>query len=95
MVKFKCTMKLLLPKEQFGAPGSHSDVLVHMRCTGPDKSNPISHAYVAVAFKVLFPSKPAVEDINPFSGGERSPQSMGTQQNIYTLYSMPQTITLV
>ena len=56
---------------QFGAAGSHLDVSVHVRCAGPDKLNPRSHAYVAVAFRVLFPSKPGVKDIDPFSGVRR------------------------
>jgi len=58
-------------KVQFGAPGCHSDDSVHVRRPKPDRLNPRSHAYKAVAFKVLFPSKPAVKYITPFSGGTR------------------------
>jgi len=56
---------------QFGAAGSHSDVSVHVRCVGPDIFNPISQVYVAVAFKVLFPTKPGSKESDPFSGGIR------------------------
>jgi len=75
--------KIVILKEQFGAPGSHSDVSIQVRWAEPDILYPMSHVYVAVAIKVLFPSKPAVKYIDPFSGGARWPQSVGTRQNIY------------
>jgi len=46
----------------------------------PDRLNPRSQVYVAVANKVLFPSKPAVNFNNPFSGDNRSPQSIETKE---------------
>jgi len=73
----ECTVVIL--KVQFGAPGCHSDVSVHVRCAEPDRLYPRSHAYVAVAFKVLFPCKPPEEKMNPFSGGKRRPQSVETK----------------
>jgi len=56
---------------QFGAAGSHSEVSVHVRCAEPDMLNPRLHVYVAVAFSVLFPTKPNVKESDPFSGGIR------------------------
>ena len=70
---------LFLLKVQFGAPGSHSDVLVQVRCVGPDRLNPRSQVYVADAYKVLFPSNPALRFSNPFSGDKRLPQSIETK----------------
>jgi len=63
----KCNLFILIV--QFGAAGSHSDVLVHMRLAEPDRLNPWSHVYVAVANRLLFPSMPAVMFNNPFSRG--------------------------
>jgi len=65
-----------IPKVQCGAPGIHSDASEHVRCAEPDTLNPRSQVYVAVAFRVSFPSKPEVKDIDPFSGGKRGPQSV-------------------
>jgi len=63
---------------QFGAAGSHPDNSVHVRCAEPDILNPRSHAYIAVAFNVLFPTKPVVKYIDPFSGGKSGPHSVQT-----------------
>ena len=71
---------MFVHKVQIGAAGSHSDDSVHVRLTGPDRVNPMSHVYVAVAFKVLFPTKPEVKYIDPFSVGKRGPHSVGTKQ---------------
>ena len=65
---------------QFGAPGSHSDVLVHVRCVGPDILNPRSQVYVADASRVLLPCRPAVTFNIPFSGHKRFPQSIGIKE---------------
>jgi len=78
----KCELFLL--KVQFGAPGIHSDVLVHVRCAEPDRLNPRSHVYVAVAKRVWLPCIPAVKLNNPFSGGNRLPQSIDTKHNAYS-----------
>jgi len=74
--------ELFLLKVQFGAPGSHSDVLVHIRCAGPDILNPRSQVYVADERRVLLPCRPAVTFIIPFSTGKRFPQSIGTRQSM-------------
>ena len=77
---------------QIGAPGSHSDVFVHVRCVEPDRSNPNSQVYVAVAKRVLLPCIPGVTFNIPFSGGKRFPQSNGKRQNMFsfsfTYYNM-------
>jgi len=92
---YKC--KLVLLRVQFGAPGSHSDVSVHVRCAGPDILNPRSHVYVADASRVLFPSNPAVTFNIPFSGDKRFPQSIYKTELLFfclsTLYKVTQNVT--
>ena len=67
---------------QFGASGSHSDVLVHVRREEPDRLNPRSHVYVAEANRVLLPRRPAVKFNIPFSKGKRIPQPIDKTKHV-------------
>jgi len=92
---YKC--KLFLLRVQAGASGSHSDVLVHVRCAGPDILNPRSQVYVADARSVLLPCIPAVTFNIPFSGGKRFPQSIYKTKRVFfclsTLNKVTQNVT--
>jgi len=72
---------------QFGASGIHTEVSVQVLSTDVDRLNPGSHAYVAVALRVLSPSKPTASAIVPFSGGRRVPQS---RKNTYVIHCVVQ-----
>jgi len=86
IVVYKC--KLFLLKVQFGAPGSHSDVSVHVRCADPVILNPRSQVYEADASRVLLPCRPAVTFSIPFSGGKSFPQSIYNTKHVFFCLSI-------
>jgi len=88
VVVYVCKCKLFLLEVQFGAPGSHSDVSVHVRCAGPDRLYPRSQVYVADASRVLLPCRPVVVFNIPFSGGKRIPQSIKKTKHVFFCLSI-------